>query len=184
MHPCWQIKQAVHIKGEYYIDQCNVIGSSASGAIFIAVNSLIAWIAKNKRGVRHLASYVDDSFGLAVRNDEEAYLPYGRSFPSPQARLLCLWDDLGVPHKERKQLSGSPLTIIGDTHELHLPSENAYLAHRHTLRLSLFTRARACAIALSLQYYTIAHIASSPDTSCHRFEPSDTSSALATHPIA
>ena len=54
-----------------------------------------------------------------------------------------------------------------DTHELHLPSENAYLAHRHTH-----------AIALSLQYYTIAHIALSPDTSCHRFKPSDTSSAL------
>src|SRR6266704_2489429 len=76
------------------------------------------------------------------------------------------------------------LLVVDDTHELHLPSENAYLAHRHTLRLSLFTRARACAIALSLQYYTIAHIAPSPDTSCHRFKPSDTSSALATHPIA
>src|SRR5438445_762878 len=53
-------------------------------------------------------------------------------------------------------------TEFGDTHELHLPSENAYLAHRHTLRLSLFTCARACAIALSLQYYTIAHIALTP----------------------
>src|SRR6266545_1541096 len=31
---------------------------------------------------------------------------------------------------------------VDDAHELHLPSENAYLAHRHTLRLSLFTRAR------------------------------------------
>ena len=70
----------------------------------------------------------------------------------------------------------------GDTHELHLPSENAYFAHRHTLRLLLFTRART--IALSLQYYTIAHIAPSPDTSCHHFELSDTSSALATRPIA
>lgn len=42
MHPHWQIKQAVRIGGEYHIDRCNVIGSSASGAIFIAVNSLIA----------------------------------------------------------------------------------------------------------------------------------------------
>jgi len=90
MHPCWQIKQAVHIEGKYYIDRCNVIGSSASGAIFIAVNSLIAWIAKNKRGISRLASYVNNSFGLALRNDKEAYPPYGRSFPAPQARLLRL----------------------------------------------------------------------------------------------
>ena len=85
------------------------------------------------------------------------------------------------------------LSSDDDTHGLHLPSENAYLAHRHTLRLSLFMHTlrlslfmhtRACAIALSLQYYTIAHIAPSPDTSCHCFKPSDTSSALATHPIA
>src|SRR5205807_5934261 len=83
-------------------------------------------------------------------------------------------------------LSGVNVAIVlyADTHELHLPSKNAYLAHRHTLRLSLFMRAHACAIALSLQYYTIAHIAPSPDTSCHHFELSDTSSALATHPIA
>jgi len=123
MHPHWQIKQAVQIGGQYYIDRCNVIGSSASGAIFIAVNSLIAWIAKNKRGIRRLASYVDDSFGLALRDDEEVYPPYGKPFPSPQARLLHLWDDLGVPHKERKQLSGSPLTIIGISVD---PNQMAY----------------------------------------------------------
>ena len=27
--------------------------------------------------------------------------------------LLLLWDELGIPHKEKKQLFGSPLTIIG-----------------------------------------------------------------------
>src|SRR6266540_4281307 len=44
-----------------------------------------------------------------------------------------------------------------DAHcELHLPSENAYLAHRHMLRLSLFTRTRTialyCTIAPVLRY--------------------------------
>ncbi|KAJ3872417.1 hypothetical protein F5051DRAFT_296407, partial [Lentinula edodes] len=29
------------------------------------------------------------------------------------ARLLTLWDFLGIPHKEKKQLSGSCLPIIG-----------------------------------------------------------------------
>ena len=46
MHPLWQIKQAVLVDGEYYIDRANCFGSSASFAIFVAVNSLIAWIAK------------------------------------------------------------------------------------------------------------------------------------------
>jgi len=40
-----------------------------------------------------------------------------------------------------------------DAHELHLPSENAYLAHRHTLRLSLFMRTRTIA-----HYRTIAPV--------------------------
>ncbi|KAF5341895.1 hypothetical protein D9611_001136 [Ephemerocybe angulata] len=33
--------------------------------------------------------------------------------PAPQAQLLRVWDRLGVPHKESKQVSGNPLTIIG-----------------------------------------------------------------------
>ncbi len=61
MHPLWQIKQAVHIDGEYYIDRANCFGSSASFAIFVSVNSLVAWIAKNDRGVSSLITYVDDS---------------------------------------------------------------------------------------------------------------------------
>ncbi len=39
-----------------------------------------------------------------------------------------------------------------DTHELQLPSENVYLAHRHTLRLSPFTC--YCAIDPVLHYRT------------------------------
>jgi hypothetical protein len=33
--------------------------------------------------------------------------------PAKQAGFLCLWDELGVPHEDRKQVSGAPLTIIG-----------------------------------------------------------------------
>ena len=33
--------------------------------------------------------------------------------PRDQCRLLQLWDELGIPHKPHKQLSGAPLTIIG-----------------------------------------------------------------------
>src|SRR6266511_2249885 len=44
-------------------------------------------------------------------------------------------------------------TSSGDAHELHLPSENAYLAYRHTLRLSLFTHARTIAHYRALSHY-------------------------------
>ncbi len=41
-------------------------------------------------------------------------LPRTRSFTiSPQVSLLCLWDELGIPHKKKKQIHGSPLPIIG-----------------------------------------------------------------------
>ena len=33
--------------------------------------------------------------------------------PANQTKLLCLWDDLGIPHKPHKQVFGSPLVIIG-----------------------------------------------------------------------
>ncbi|KAF8984514.1 hypothetical protein BDQ17DRAFT_1171920, partial [Cyathus striatus] len=33
--------------------------------------------------------------------------------PSLQTKLLCLWDDLEIPHEAHKQLHGSKLTIIG-----------------------------------------------------------------------
>ena len=36
-----------------------------------------------------------------------------RPLPRDQCRLLQLWDELSIPHKPHKQLSGTPLTIIG-----------------------------------------------------------------------
>ena len=113
MHPLWQIKQAVHIDGEYYIDRANCFGSSASFAIFVSVNSLVAWIAKNDCGISSLITYVDDSSGPVVTMDNVFYEPYNCDLPSPQASLLRPRDELGIPHKKKKQVHGSPLPIIG-----------------------------------------------------------------------
>jgi hypothetical protein len=33
--------------------------------------------------------------------------------PTPQVRLLTLWDDLGIPHEERKQVFGPSVPVIG-----------------------------------------------------------------------
>ena len=57
------------------------------------------------------------------------YEPYQCSFSAGQTALLKLWDELGIPHKKKKQVFGSKLTIIGinvDANKLvlTLPPEN------------------------------------------------------------
>ena len=134
MHLMWQIKQAVRIDSEYYIDRANCFGSSASFAIFVSVNSLIAWIAKNDCGVSSLITYVDDSSGPAVATDKTYYGPYNTSLPSPQVALLRLWDELGIPHKPKKQVHGSPLPIISiDVNPNNLTFTLPDLAHKRLI---------------------------------------------------
>jgi hypothetical protein len=38
---------------------------------------------------------------------------FQKKLPLSQVQLLELWRELGIPYKEKKQLSGSLLTIIG-----------------------------------------------------------------------
>lgn len=40
------------------------------------------------------------------------YAPYHKLLPVKQTKLLLLFDELGVPHNERKQIYGASLTII------------------------------------------------------------------------
>ena len=60
-----------------------------------------------------MITYVDDSSGPSVAGDVLYYEPYDAYFPSPQVLLLRLWDELGVPHKKKKQVHGTTLPIIG-----------------------------------------------------------------------
>lgn len=106
MHPLWQIKQINTIDAQRYVDHCNAFGRCASEALFIAFNSAVAWIAKNVKGVKSLCNYVDDSSGIGHADDLTFYEPYGKHYPLDQAHLLCLWDELGIPHKAKKQLWG------------------------------------------------------------------------------
>jgi hypothetical protein len=112
MHPLWQLKQVVRIQGDLVVDRVNVFGGSGSGPIFISVNALVSWIAEHEREVEDLV-YVDDSFGLEVAGCVSFYAPYGLELPSQQTRLLKLWDEIGVPHKQKKQVNGTQLAILG-----------------------------------------------------------------------
>jgi hypothetical protein len=113
MHPLWQIKQINTIDGNRHVDRCNAFGGCASGSLFIAFNSLVAWIAKEVKNIRYLGNYVDDSSGCGLAEDISFYAPYNEYFPRDQVTLLSLWDELGIPHKKEKQIFGSPLTVIG-----------------------------------------------------------------------
>jgi len=113
LHPLWQLKQVNTVDGWRYIDRNATFGNCSSAAIFISFNSLVAWIAKNKRGIEHLATYADDSSGFDKMDDFLFYEPYSTSFPRHQTILLQLWDELSIPHKQKKQVFGAVLPIIG-----------------------------------------------------------------------
>ncbi|KAG2742510.1 hypothetical protein P692DRAFT_201842064 [Suillus brevipes Sb2] len=98
MHPLWKIKQIVTF-------EANVFGGRASQRIFHAFMSLVIWIAA--------FIYVDNSFSFAKLGDLSYYVKYRKMFPSEMVTLLLLWDELGIPHEEYKQIFGSPLPVIG-----------------------------------------------------------------------
>lgn len=51
--------------------------------------------------------------GCGLEGDMVYYAPYKKYYPRDQATLLELWDKLEIPHKEKKQIFGLPLVIIG-----------------------------------------------------------------------
>ena len=123
MHPLWQIKQINTIQGHHHVDRRNCFGGKGSGSLFISVNALVTWIGKHEYNIHDLATYSDDSFGIEFAKNLSFYEPYQRLMPTSQVTLLNLWDNLGIPHKEKKQVSGKNLTIIGidvDTNNLTL----------------------------------------------------------------
>jgi hypothetical protein len=113
MHPLWQIRQIITIDGLRYVDRCNQFGNGAAGRLWGCVMGLVLWIAIFVKGIPELFSYVDDEFSYDLAGNEKWYSPYHKRMPSKQVRLLELWDELGIPHEERKQLFGPVLTIIG-----------------------------------------------------------------------
>ena len=128
MHELWQLKQVVKVEDGFCVDRVDMFGGSGSGPIFISVNSLAAWVAKYERLLEDLV-YVDDSFGIDEEGNLVWYTRYEEELPAQQAQLLSLWDELGIPHKQAKQVHGPQLMILGimvDVNELTftLPPES------------------------------------------------------------
>ena len=113
LHPHWQLKQINTVDRIHYVDRNNPFRNSGAPTIFIAFNSLIAWIAKNKCGICNLATYINDSSGFNYKDDLLYYAPYNKEFPHHQALLLQLWNELSIPYKLKKQIFGPIIPIIG-----------------------------------------------------------------------
>lgn len=114
MHPYWQARQVVKIGEQFYIDRCNSFGSRASGLIWCTFYSLVLWIAEHRKCIHDLFAYVDDNFSFDYADNMCEYNgKYKKEMPKKQASLLRLWDHLGIPHEEKKQLCGQELEVIG-----------------------------------------------------------------------
>ena len=113
LHYLWQIKQIISFEGNHRVDCTTCFGSRGSQIIFMAFMSLVMWIAIYVYLIAHLKDYVDDAYSFELASERQYYSPYNAFYPSKQARLLCLWDELGIPHDKEKQEFGPTLRIIG-----------------------------------------------------------------------
>jgi hypothetical protein len=113
VHPLWQLRQVVTICDKHHIDNNNNFGNRGAGRLWATFFGLVLWIAIVIRMIYDLFAYVDDAFSWELASNTSYYAPYDKFLPTKQARLLTLFDEIGVPHDERKQVFGSPLQIIG-----------------------------------------------------------------------
>lgn len=146
MHPLWQIKQIVTVNGVRRVDRCNNFGNRGAGYLFCVFMSLVLWVAVNVWDLDGLLAYVDDNFGHDESEELVRYEPYDAWYPSKQARLLQLWDWLGIPHEKKKQVFGRAIKIIGfivDIDRLSISLEpKSRLEHVSAIRQFLSTPSR------------------------------------------
>ena len=112
MHKRWQLKQVHTIDDGRHVDRCNNFSGKGGYGIWSAFMSLVVWIVWNILHIRFFV-YVDDNFGFDRAEAHVFHARLNRCLPSQQARLLDLWDDIGLPYDDKKQESGPVLRIIG-----------------------------------------------------------------------
>ncbi|KAJ7171674.1 hypothetical protein C8R43DRAFT_1085008 [Mycena crocata] len=95
------------------VDWCSTFGNCGSPRIWASVMGLVIWIALFVKRLSDIFCYVDDTYGWELKENLTYYPPYKKQLPTKQAQLLFLWDFLCIPHKEKKQLHGTSLPIIG-----------------------------------------------------------------------
>jgi len=74
--------------------------------------SLVIWIAVFVWLIQAFI-YTNNSFSFGKNGKMTFYAKYQKLLPTDMVSLLLLWDELGIPHEEHKQVYGSPLLVIG-----------------------------------------------------------------------
>ena len=106
------LKQTVMHRNCKYVDRCNCFGYRGSYYIYIVFISLVCCIMDHIKHIQHLKCYIDNNCSFTQIGDVKYYEPYGRYFPSDQMKLLELWDKIGLPHVEWKQIYTPTITFI------------------------------------------------------------------------
>ena len=109
----WQIKQVNTVDNSRHIDRCTCFGDSGSAKTWIDFNACVLWIAVFIKLIPDLFAYSDDTFSFDFEVNMSWYAPYKKFLPAKQVQLLLLWDELGIPHEEKKQVFGRSIKIIG-----------------------------------------------------------------------
>ncbi|KAK4698076.1 hypothetical protein P7C70_g8111, partial [Phenoliferia sp. Uapishka_3] len=123
----WQFKQIHRIRivlpdgsyiWAYYVDGRLMLGGRLSPKIFCTVMSLILWAARYELFLEFPLAFVDDAFGIDCSGVRASvvHLPSGESrmVPSEQAKVLEMWNFVGMPWDWKKQPSSKSLVIIGN----------------------------------------------------------------------
>jgi hypothetical protein len=137
VHPLWQLRQVVTVCGHHHIDNNNNFGNRGAGRLWATFFGLVLWVAITIKLICDLFAYVDDTFSWELASNVSFYSPYGKFLPTKQAQLLVLFDDVGIPHEERKQVFGAPLQIIGFDVDPNLLTITMPLAARDELVLAI-----------------------------------------------
>ena len=113
VHSLWQLFQIITIDGECHVDRNNNFSNRGAGGLWGTFMGIVLWITINVKHILDLLAYVDDTFSWEFADNFLWYEPYACHFPAKQALLLQLWDELGIPHEQSKQVFGLRLTIVG-----------------------------------------------------------------------
>lgn len=111
LHYQYQMRQIMKIRDKHRIDHNLTFGSSASPHIWCGVFSLVLWIAEFIFNIKYLNAMMDDVWAVCPAKNFVIFK--GHRIPLPQAKLLQLWDHLGIPWVWKKQIHGTVIEIIG-----------------------------------------------------------------------
>lgn len=109
---------------------------------------------------QNLKCYIDNNCLFAQLGDVKYYTPYKQYFPTDQTKLLELWDEIGLPHEERKQIYGLVIPFISfDVDPNKMTITINYECKQNLLaEVHHFTKTRKCHMLKEFQSIIAGHI--------------------------